>query len=135
MDYETIEDEIQDLIWDLHDADQATIGGHMDRLRAKAEQITDDRWRENAISRIADLPRLIAGPPLGRSPEYSQAVRLAAQAHGATGSAEERIAICDRIMTQIAELASRAPAEEYMVIKRMNSSIVRTISALRRGEL
>jgi|SRR6266508_1520717 hypothetical protein len=135
MDYDTIEDEIQDLIWDLQDADQATIAGHVGRLRAKAVHITDDRWRQNALERIDALPRLVAGPPLGRSPQYSQAVRLAAQVHGATGSIEERIAAAERTATEIAELARRAPADEYMVIKRMNSSIARIIDALRRGEV
>jgi hypothetical protein len=128
MDYDTIEDEIQDLIWDLHDADQDAIATHMDRLRVRAEQITDDRWRERALSRIASLPRLIGPAPLGQSPEYSEAVRLAALAHGSTGSAEQRIAFCDGIMTQIAELADRAPGAESIVIRRMNSSIARIIS-------
>jgi len=135
MDYETIEDEIQDLIWDLHDADQATIASHMDRLRTKAEQITDDLWRRRALKRIESLPRLIAGPPLGKSPEYSQAVRLAAQVHGATGSIEERIAHAEHTATAIAELARQAPVNEYMAIKRMNGSIARILAALRRGEL
>jgi hypothetical protein len=135
MDFNTIEDQIQRLIWDLDDADEATIAMHMDRLREQAAQIEDDRWRQSALERIDDLPGLIEGPPLGQSPQYSQAVRLAAKVHGATGSVEDRLAEAERTATQIAELASQAPADEYMVIKRMNGSIKRTIGALRRGEV
>jgi len=130
MDYETVNEQILNLAWDLRTADDATVADHQARLRLMAEQITDDLWRRRALQRVNKLPELIRGPQPGKSPEYSQAVSLVGRAHGLEGPTDERIAELKRTKRMVADLARQAPRNEYMTIMRMNSSLVRLIEWL-----
>jgi hypothetical protein len=129
MDYETIDAEVADLVYQLQTADQETIAAHQTRLRAMAGQIADELWRRRALQRVDKLPELIRPRP-GTSPEYSRAVTLVGRAHGLEGPVEARIAELERTKQLVAELARQAPPGEYLTIMRMNGSLVRMIERL-----
>lgn len=129
MDYDTIDAEVRQLIYELLDADDEVIASHQARLRVMAEQIPDDLWRRRALQRVGTLPALIR-PNLGTSPQYSEAVTIVGRAHGLQGPADERLAELRRTKSRVAELARQAPRDEYMTIMRMNSSLKRLIQRL-----
>jgi hypothetical protein len=129
-DYEQLDAQLRELLFSLPGSDAVTIAAESARLRAQAEQIDDEVWRERAISRADRLPQLVAAPQGGSSPEFREAERLIAQGLSAQGSAQERIAEAERLSRQIGELARRAPARESTAILRMNGSLHRLISRL-----
>jgi hypothetical protein len=133
VDYETLNDEILAVSDRLEDADEATVAAETERLRGLAAQLPDEFSRLRATAQIDRLPELIWGPPAGTSEEYTRATNLVASALHAEGTPAERIALADRVATEVAELAAAAPREESGTILRMNSSIARLIEELRQA--
>jgi hypothetical protein len=129
--HEAVEAELQRLVDDLSGADTATIEAGTARLRALAEQVQDPAGRERALSRAADLPRLIAGPPVPTSPEFGQAQLLLHQAVNDQRPAAERIPAVEQAMARIGELAGQAPAREGFAIRRLLSPLGRLLDHLR----
>jgi predicted RNase H-like nuclease len=132
--YETVEAELQRLIDNLYGAAPAVVRAETDRLRALAEQVQDERGRERALFRAAQLPRLVAGPLTGTSPQYEQAQFLLGRALAGTGPAETRIPEIERIINQIGDLANQAPSREAGAIRRTTSTLLRLIDELRAAE-
>jgi hypothetical protein len=129
--HETVEAELQRLADDLKGADPATVEAETARLRAMAEQVQDAPGRERALSRAADLPRLLAGPPVPSSAEFAQAQLLFDRAIKADGTAQSRIPGLEQTMAQIRELAGQAPARESFAIRRLLSPLGRLLAQLR----
>ncbi|MGW5193533.1 hypothetical protein ACWEOO_30075 [Kribbella sp. NPDC004138] len=116
----------------LRGADEATVAAEVDRLKALAEQIPDERDRRLALIRAAKLPELINGAPAPTSPEFARASMLLAQVLGNKGSAADQIAHAERVKTEIAELSRQAPPRESRTILRLNSTLKRLIERRRR---
>ena len=131
VDFDAVDGQIRELSKSLRGADEATVSAEVERLKALAEQIADERSRRLALIRVEKLPQLIRGPRPGTSPEYWRAARLVTDVVNGKGSAAERIAHAERAKTEIAELSRQAPQRESMTILRMNSSLVRLIQRLR----
>jgi hypothetical protein len=128
--HETVEAELQRLADDLKGAAPATVEAETARLRAMAEQVQDAPGRERALSRAADLPRLLAGPPAPSSPQFAQAQALFTAAISDEQPAEVRIPRLEQAIEQIGELADQAPVREAGAIRRLNSPLVRLIEHL-----
>jgi hypothetical protein len=133
VDYDTISAEVRRLSYDLLGAAQTAVAAEQARLRRLAAEIKDDVSRRSALARIDALPGLVAGPRLGTSPQYEQAVALVGRAHGLTGPVTDRIAEARRIREAIGELARQAPTDESTTILRMNSTVARMIEDLEAG--
>jgi hypothetical protein len=133
MDYDAVDAEVQELSYTLRDADAATVTAEVDRLRGLAGQIADETARRRALARIERLPQLIAGPPVGTSPQYERATQLVGAAHSAQGTPDDRIAFAERATAELTRLAGEAPPNEAGTILRMNSSLARLIEDLRAG--
>jgi hypothetical protein len=131
VDYDAFDAELLELADSLQGADESTVAAEVARMKALAEQITDERSRGHALIRAAKLPELITGPRPGTSPQYQRASALVAQVLIDESSPAERIAHAERAKTEIAELSRQAPRRESMTILRMNSSLVRFIERLR----
>ncbi|MFI5732344.1 hypothetical protein ACIA49_19645 [Kribbella sp. NPDC051587] len=131
MDYEALNAEVLAVSDRLRNADEATVAAEVERLTALAAEIPDDFSRMRAMARVAKLPELISGPALGQSEQYEKATHLVGTAMSADGTTEERIAVAERIASEIAELAASAPPRESGTILRMNSSVARLIQELR----
>jgi ubiquinone biosynthesis protein UbiJ len=95
-----------------------------------AEQVQDAPGRERALSRAADLPRLLAGPSAPSSRQFAQAQALFAAAIGDEQPADVRIPRLEQTIEQIGELADQAPVREAGAILRLNSPLVRLIEHL-----
>lgn len=132
VDYDDVDAQVLALADSLQGADEATVAAEVDRLKALAEQITDDRSRELAVIRAGKLPELISGPQPGTSPQYWRASTLLAQVLSDHGSAADQIAHAERVKAEIGELARQAPRRESMTILRMNSTLMRLIERRRR---
>jgi hypothetical protein len=132
--YEAIDAEVRRLTTALRDAPESAVAAEQDRLRQRAAEITTDLWRSRALRRIDELARLVAKPGIGSSPEYRQANALAgrvlAQTHDDPAG---RIAEAEQAIAEIDELARHAPGEESMVIRRLNSPLLRLVEQLRLG--
>jgi hypothetical protein len=128
--HETVEAELQRLLDDLRGADAATLEAETARLRAMAEQVQDAPGRERALSRAAELPRLLAGPGAPSSPQFARAQALFGAVINDEQPADVRIPQLERTIEQIGELASQAPVREAGAILRLNSPLVRLIEHL-----
>jgi hypothetical protein len=131
VDYDAFDAQLLELADSLQDADEATVAAEVARMKALAEQISDERSRGHALIRAGKLPELIRGPQPGTSPQYQRASALVAQVLIDEGSPTERIAHAERAKAEIAALSKQAPLRESMTILRMNSSLVRLIERLR----
>ncbi|MGW6200642.1 hypothetical protein ACWF0M_31155 [Kribbella sp. NPDC055110] len=131
VDFDAVDGQIRELSASLRGADEAAVSAEVERLKALAEQIADERSRRLALIRVEKLPALIRGPQPGTSPQYWRAASVVAQAISDKGSAGERIAHAERAKAEVAELSRQAPRRESMTILRMNSSLVRLIQRLR----
>jgi hypothetical protein len=129
--HETVETELQRLLDDLAGADAATVAAETERLRKLAELVPAGPDREWALTRAAQLPRLLAGPPTPSSPEFAQAQLLFHHAISEQGSAQTRIPGLERTIEQIGELAGQAPARESFAIRRLLSPLGRLLDHLR----
>ncbi|MFI5711695.1 hypothetical protein [Kribbella sp. NPDC051620] len=128
--HETVEAELQRLIDNLRGADAATVEAETARLQAMAGQVQDAPGRERAFSRAAELPRLLAGPPVPASAEFARAQLLFDRAIKDQGPAEVRIPRLEQTIEQIGQLADQAPVREAGAIRRLNSPLVRLIEHL-----
>ncbi|TDW15721.1 hypothetical protein EV650_7213 [Kribbella kalugense] len=135
MDFEAFDAQLLELADSLLGADEATVTAEVARLKALAEQITDERSRRLALIRAEKLPQLIEGPKPGTSPQFQRASALVAQVLGDKSSPAERIAHAGRAKAEIAALSKQAPPRESMTILRMNSTLVRLIERLRNDGL
>lgn len=129
--HETVEAELQRLVDDLRGATPEVVAAETARLRALAEQVQDEAGRERAISRAAELPRLLAGPPVPSSPEFGQAQLLFQQVISDQGPASARIPSVEQAMARIGELAGQAPVREAFAIRRLLSPLGRLLDHLR----
>jgi hypothetical protein len=131
VDFEAFDAQLLELADSLEGADEATMAAEVARMKALAEQIPDDRFRQLALIRAEKLPELANGPQPGASPQFRRASTLVSQVLAGTGSPTERIAHAERAKAEIAELSEQAPPRESMTILRMNSTLVRLIERLR----
>lgn len=123
--YQTVEAELQRLIDQLHDADDATVQAETARLRELAARIADERDRDRALLRAGQLPRLVAGPAAPASEQFRQAQLLLDHAVNGTGTAAERLAEIEESLDRIGRLADEAPRAEAGAIRRMTSTLLR----------
>jgi hypothetical protein len=128
--HETVEAELQRLVDDLKGAAPATVEAETARLRAMAEQVTDEAGRERARFRAGQLPKLLAGPPTPSSEQFQQAQVLFAKAINGDGPADVRIPHLELTIEEIGALADQAPVREAGAIRRLNSPLVRLIDHL-----
>ncbi|WP_328993975.1 hypothetical protein OG394_06305 [Kribbella sp. NBC_01245] len=131
MDFDTVDAQVRELSDALQGADPATVAGEMSRLQELAALIPDELWRTRAMARINRLPELISGPAAGTSEQFERAVQVHGRAMSAQGSADQRIAVAESAVREIATLAGQAPDRESGTILRMNSSLARLIEELR----
>lgn len=131
MDFDTVDAQVRELSDALQGADPATVAGEMRRLKELAALIPDELWRARAMARVDRLPELVSGPAPGTSEQFEQATQVHGRAMSAQGSADQRIAVAEAAVTEIATLARQAPARESTTILRMNSSLARLIEELR----
>jgi hypothetical protein len=129
--HETVEAELQRLVDDLRGAGPEVVAAETARLRALAERVQDEAGRERALSRAAELPRLVAGPRVPSSPEFGQAEQLLQQAINDQRPASVRIPAVEQAMARIGELATQAPAREAFAIRRLLSPLARLLDHLR----
>ncbi|GAA0952830.1 hypothetical protein GCM10009554_56340 [Kribbella koreensis] len=130
-DYETFQAEMRRLLSDLKGAAPEVVEAETARLQAMAEQVQDERGRERARFRAAELPRLLAGPAPATSEQFRQAQILFAEAIDGDGPAQTRIAEIERAIEQIGLLSTQAPRREAGAIRRMSSPLIRLVDHLR----
>ncbi|MEV8374500.1 hypothetical protein AB0P21_17305 [Kribbella sp. NPDC056861] len=130
VDYEAVEAELQRLLDNLKGASPEVIEAESARLRAMADQVEDERGRENAQGRAAELQRLLAGPPKATSEQFHQAQILFARAINSEDPAQVRIPQIERTIQEIGALAAQAPHREAGAIRRLNSPLSRLITHL-----
>jgi hypothetical protein len=128
--HETFQAELHRLLADLKGATPELVEAETERLQAMAEQIQDERGRERARFRAAELPRLLAGPPPATSEQFRQAQLLFAQAINGDGPAQTRIPEIERVIEQIGVLSTQAPHREAGAIRRLSSPLIRLIDHL-----
>ena len=129
--HETVEAELQRLVDDLKGAAPGVVAAETARLQAMAEQVPDEAGRARALSRAAELPRLLAGPPVPSSPEFRQAELLLQQAINDQRPAPDRIPSIEQTIARIGELAGRAPAPEAFAIRRLLTPLGQLLDHLR----
>lgn len=130
VEYETFQAEMRRLLADLKGAAPELVDAETIRLKAMAEQIQDERGRERARLRAAELPRLLAGPPQATSEQFRQAQILFARAIEGDGPAQTRIPEIERAIEQIGVLSTQAPRREAGAIRRLSSPLIRLIDHL-----
>jgi hypothetical protein len=131
VDYDAFDAQLIELADSLRGADEATVAAEVARMKAMAEQITDERSRDLALIRAGKLPELISGPQPGTSPQYWRASTLLTQVINNPGSAADQIDHAERTITEIGALARQAPRREFRTILRMNSTLKRLIERRR----
>ncbi|NIK56912.1 hypothetical protein [Kribbella shirazensis] len=133
MDFEAFDAQLLTLADALQGADEATVTAEIERMKALAQQLEDERSRRLALIRAEKLPELVNGPQPGTSPQYLRASALVAQVISGKGAPAERIEQAERAKAEIAALSRQAPPRESLTILRMNSALVRLIDRLRSG--
>jgi hypothetical protein len=131
VDYDAFDAQLLELADSLQGADEATVAAEVARMKALAEQISDERSRGHALIRAGKLPELINGPKPGTSPQYWRATTLMAQVINDEGSSSDQIEHAERVITEIGALARQAPPREFRTILRMNSTLKRLIDRRR----
>jgi hypothetical protein len=131
VDFDAFDAQLLELAGSLRGADEARVAVEVVRMKALAEQIADDRYRQLALVRAEKLPEFVNGAQPGTSPQFERASTLVAQVLVDKGSPVERIAHAERAKAEIAALSKQAPPRESMTILRMNSTLVRLIERLR----